>query len=271
LWDMMTHEPPHSSCGWTGDGMAFCLSDPAKFAAEVLPQYFRHQKLSSFVRQLHYYGFEAMEKGMLADEGGGAGGGGAGTNAPRTYVHIGGIFHRDQDVAVATKIARIESTSALGGGVGSGMAAAARRGRRIDGGGGGGGRSKKQLRHGGGGEPHARGGGRQHRARLRQPHGERAEPHRGTAARRRRSAGPADAGAGAAGAAGATGAAGAARVWVQLCAQWGMWCVCSCHWIHRCGGAGNRRIKHDRGFCRVHELFALPRLGFVGPCGVCSR
>ena len=92
LWDMMTHEPPHSSCGWTGDGMAFCLSDPAKFAAEVLPQYFRHQKLSSFVRQLHYYGFEAMEKGMLADEGGG---GGAGTNAPRTYVHIGGVFHRD--------------------------------------------------------------------------------------------------------------------------------------------------------------------------------
>ena len=37
------------------------------------------------------------------------------------------------------------------------------------------------------------------------------------------------------------------------------------------GGAGNCRIKHDRGFCRVHELFALPRLAFVRPCGVCTR
>jgi hypothetical protein len=28
------------------------------------------------------------------------------------------------------------------------------------------------------------------------------------------------------------------------------------------------RIKHDRGFCRVHELFALPRLAFVRSYGV---
>ena len=35
----------------------------------------------------------------------------------------------------------------------------------------------------------------------------------------------------------------------------------------RCGGAGNRRIKHDRGFCRVHELFALSRLAFVRSYG----
>jgi acyl dehydratase len=32
-------------------------------------------------------------------------------------------------------------------------------------------------------------------------------------------------------------------------------------------GAGNCRIKHDRGFCRVHELFALPRLAFVRSYG----
>ena len=63
-----------------------------------------------------------MERGRRCGDGG------AGTYAPRTYVHIGGIFHRDQDVAVATKIARIESTSALGGGVGGGITAAAGRG-----------------------------------------------------------------------------------------------------------------------------------------------
>ena len=30
-------------------------------------------------------------------------------------------------------------------------------------------------------------------------------------------------------------------------------------------------FKHDRDICRVHELFALPRLVFVQPCGVCTR
>ena len=43
------------------------------------------------------------------------------------------------------------------------------------------------------------------------------------------------------------------------------------HKIRRYGSAGNCRIKHDRGFCRVHELFALPRLVFVRPCGVYTR
>jgi hypothetical protein len=36
---------------------------------------------------------------------------------------------------------------------------------------------------------------------------------------------------------------------------------------HRSGGAGNCWIKHDRGFCRVHVLFALPRLAFVRSYG----
>ena len=47
----------------------------------------------------------------------------------------------------------------------------------------------------------------------------------------------------------------------------------SCRWIRRCDGAGNCRIKHDRVFCRVHELFALPRLAFARPCCVrtCGR
>ena len=37
-----------------------------------------------------------------------------------------------------------------------------------------------------------------------------------------------------------------------------------------CGDASNS-TKHSWGFCRVHELFALPRLVFVRPCGVCTR
>ena len=48
-------------------------------------------------------------------------------------------------------------------------------------------------------------------------------------------------------------------------------CVHSCRWIRRCDGAGNCRIKRDRGYCRVRELFALPRLVFVWPYGACAR
>jgi hypothetical protein len=48
-------------------------------------------------------------------------------------------------------------------------------------------------------------------------------------------------------------------------------CVRSCRWIRRCDGAGNCRTKHDRGYCRAHELFALPRLAFVRRCGVSAR
>ena len=31
------------------------------------------------------------------------------------------------------------------------------------------------------------------------------------------------------------------------------------------------RVKHNRSFCRVHSLFALPRLIFVRSYGVCVR
>ena len=64
---------------------------------------------------------KTVSSAIFVERGRRCGDGGAGTYAPRTYVHIGGIFHRDQDVAVTTKIARIESTSALGGGVGGGI------------------------------------------------------------------------------------------------------------------------------------------------------
>lgn len=36
---------------------AFTISDTAAFSKSVLPQFFKHNKLSSFVQQLHTYGF----------------------------------------------------------------------------------------------------------------------------------------------------------------------------------------------------------------------
>ena len=48
-------------------------------------------------------------------------------------------------------------------------------------------------------------------------------------------------------------------------------CVHSCHRIRRCGGAGNCRIKHDRGFCRAHELLTAARLACGCSCIILRR
>ena len=60
--------------------------------------------------------------------------------------------------------------------------------------------------------------------------------------------------------------------WVQRRCLYGAYDVCAAAaGFADVAVAGNCRIKHDRGICRVHELFALPRLVFVRPCGACTR
>lgn len=39
----------------------FVVKDPDTFAALVIPQYFDHDKFSSFARQLNFYGFRKMQ------------------------------------------------------------------------------------------------------------------------------------------------------------------------------------------------------------------
>ena len=40
-------------CTWSPDGLSFIVKDPEAFAAEIIPQYFDHNKFSSFARQLN--------------------------------------------------------------------------------------------------------------------------------------------------------------------------------------------------------------------------
>jgi len=54
-----TCEPAIAS--WTPDGEMFVVKDPELFATTIIPQYFDHNKFSSFARQLNFYGFRKMQ------------------------------------------------------------------------------------------------------------------------------------------------------------------------------------------------------------------
>jgi len=45
---------------WIHGGKSFVILDPKKFSKTVLPKYFKHNKLTSFVRQLNFYGFHKI-------------------------------------------------------------------------------------------------------------------------------------------------------------------------------------------------------------------
>jgi hypothetical protein len=50
---------------WTEDGCSFFIEEPDVFTSEIIPQYFKSQKFSSFVRQLNFYGFRAVSRSGL--------------------------------------------------------------------------------------------------------------------------------------------------------------------------------------------------------------
>lgn len=53
--------------GWCDDGASFRVLDPTKFAARVLPRYFKHNKLGSFQQQLLTYGFQRIPNESCLD------------------------------------------------------------------------------------------------------------------------------------------------------------------------------------------------------------
>lgn len=47
---------------WSEDGTAVLICDDHGFASEVLPKFFKHQNISSFIRQLNIYGFHKTKQ-----------------------------------------------------------------------------------------------------------------------------------------------------------------------------------------------------------------
>ena len=60
MFQIVTNEAPY--CKWNKDGDTIIVLTPDKFSAEVLPKYFKSNNFSSFVRQLHFYGFRKTDK-----------------------------------------------------------------------------------------------------------------------------------------------------------------------------------------------------------------
>jgi len=51
---------PSIAC-WAEDGETFVVKDPVKFEKQIIPQFFKHSKFSSFVRQLNFYAFRKIK------------------------------------------------------------------------------------------------------------------------------------------------------------------------------------------------------------------
>jgi len=46
---------------WSDNGETFVVKQPSIFETKIIPQFFKHSKFSSFVRQLNFYGFRKIK------------------------------------------------------------------------------------------------------------------------------------------------------------------------------------------------------------------
>jgi hypothetical protein len=54
--------------GWTEDGTMFVIKDQKTFEQQIIPQFFDHNKFSSFARQLNFYGFRKMQSRAIYND-----------------------------------------------------------------------------------------------------------------------------------------------------------------------------------------------------------
>ncbi|XP_075428786.1 heat shock factor protein 3-like [Ascaphus truei] len=68
LWVLVEDSSNDDVIGWNLNGQSFWILDEQRFAKEILPKYFKHNNMSSFIRQLNTYGFRkviSLESGLV--------------------------------------------------------------------------------------------------------------------------------------------------------------------------------------------------------------
>lgn len=60
LWDILEAREDPISLEWTEHGQSFIIKDKEVLCSSILPKYFKHSNLSSFVRQLNMYNFRKI-------------------------------------------------------------------------------------------------------------------------------------------------------------------------------------------------------------------
>ncbi|KAJ7338258.1 hypothetical protein JRQ81_010994 [Phrynocephalus forsythii] len=60
LWTLVEDPETDPLICWSPSGTSFHVFDQGQFAKEVLPKYFKHNNMASFVRQLNMYGFRKV-------------------------------------------------------------------------------------------------------------------------------------------------------------------------------------------------------------------
>ncbi|KAG8447853.1 hypothetical protein GDO86_015093 [Hymenochirus boettgeri] len=71
LWVLVEDQANSDIIAWNWNGQNFCILDEQRFSKEILPKYFKHNNLSSFIRQLNMYGFRkvvSLENGLVKSE-----------------------------------------------------------------------------------------------------------------------------------------------------------------------------------------------------------
>ncbi|XP_069017705.1 heat shock factor protein 2 isoform X1 [Embiotoca jacksoni] len=71
LWTLVEDADTNGLICWSQEGNSFLVLDEQRFAKEILPKFFKHNNMASFIRQLNMYGFRKvmhMDTGIVKQE-----------------------------------------------------------------------------------------------------------------------------------------------------------------------------------------------------------
>ena len=68
LFQIVSNTQTDQAIVWTAKGDSFVITDPDTFARDILPTYFKHNNIRSFIRQLNTYGFRKRTNISSSDE-----------------------------------------------------------------------------------------------------------------------------------------------------------------------------------------------------------